>query len=75
MPEGIDDLKELVGKCQKCESLNLLLFVESRIPKVFAWACMDCHNFEVVGEGVSQIKEWLDNHNKKVLEKYESADN
>lgn len=38
------------GKCDKCGSEDLLLFVESRIKDCVAWACYSCRNFEIRGK-------------------------
>lgn len=38
------------AKCEKCDSQNLLLFIESRIKDCVAWACYDCQTFQIVAD-------------------------
>ena len=58
-----------LNKCPSCGSTKLLLFIESRIKDCLAWACWDCHSYEVrvKGETLEQrtkvIEDFFKNQN------------
>jgi len=60
----IELFKSSINKCPKCNSIKLLLFVETRIKDCVAWACFDCHAFEV------RVKGNTPEEKKQVLESF-----
>ena len=70
-----DDLLETFKtplKCMNCGSLNLLLFVETRLKDCAAWACFDCQKFEVRVKGKNKeerfkvLDDFFKNRNKQL---------
>ena len=59
----IEYLQSAKAVCPGCKSKNLLLFVETRIKDVLAYACFDCYKFEVCAKNKEDIKEYFKNRN------------
>lgn len=63
----IETFQNLVAKCDKCGSKDLLLFTETRVKNCVAWACYSCESFEIRAKPDTLKEFFAKEHDKQRL--------